>query len=542
MAATNTMFGYNLGVTGRWVRVGLKPTQRWQNGSVEGEEGDELFAKADLPTDEGLRSVKSKVGGNFPTPHEAEGTNEENVEYACALLAEWFRRIKTRDEVTANVAFVSSFAHEMLSMRDSYVAEAMRSVDSREHPKGTFARDLLTFMLTAKKVHTLLEANAGKIGLPSDTKRMVVVDFMGEDSPSKIFRKALSDGTEASLSVYSPARCKRMIKDWKRIGKREPLTWGKGQNMVAQAKRLRMVIDDQFGDRLDSDVIAMHKCSTLAAKHGFPFVSTFGLDLHASLSMISAPSDPPRHLPYRFNNARKFTFLPSGTETEDRVEASLAELGLDDQEGDGSNPKEEEERRLLLCAQVLEEWWRRVRVREDVFAQPDFAARSARGILRAEPLEFMEAAFEALVMNASHGATKVQKGTFSRDYPEFLLLARKTHALLESGSESLAGRLGEGKGKKLLLLDYRGGECPRSILDREAKHGDPQVFTIESIDAQLADPRYSGTRVQLNLLKLNMLKAFSHHPEGAVLVMHLDNELSARHAFPFDATLQLKTM
>ena len=154
----------------------------------------------------------------------------------------------------------------------------------------------------------------------------------------------------------------------------------------------------------------------------------------------------------------------------------------------------------------------------------------------------MEAAFEALVMNASHGATKVQKGTFSRDYPEFLLLARKTHALLESGSESLAGRLGEGKGKKLLLLDYRGGECPRSILDREAKHGDPQVFTIESIDAQLADPRYSGTRVQLNLLKLNMLKAFSHHPEGAVLVMHLDNELSARHAFPFDATLQLKTM
>ena len=142
MAATNTMFGYNLGVTGRWVRVGLKPTQRWQNGSVEGEEGDELFAKADLPTDEGLRSVKSKVGGNFPTPHEAEGTNEENVEYACALLAEWFRRIKTRDEVTANVAFVSSFAHEMLSMRDSYVAEAMRSVDSREHPKelsrGTF--------------------------------------------------------------------------------------------------------------------------------------------------------------------------------------------------------------------------------------------------------------------------------------------------------------------------------------------------------------------------------------------------------------------
>ncbi|QDZ18817.1 hypothetical protein A3770_02p13350 [Chloropicon primus] len=540
--ADSTMFGYNLGIP----RLGMP---------LEAVSGVEEKEKAPLvPAEKGVEdegsegtprtsedyedNIPTKIGGHFPTSREANATHKENFEFACGVLKDWFSTIRTPKDMARNVSLVTRCSVQMLCMHDNYLAEAIHAVCNNGGPmyrKGCFARDMLSFMLTVKKVHPMLENFflSERLELPDDSKRMVVVDFLGDDNPTKIFKKAVTEGTTSSFSVYSLKKCNQQIKEWKKMGKREPLTWGKGQNLVAQAKRLKQVIENQFRYRADCEVLVMLKCSTMSSEYGFPFVSTFDLEMAMGLKRLNVEG-PPSFLPFRFNMLRRFNFVKSVVGPDSyRDPTESLELDLS-----------HEDKQLRFATDLLEEWFRRIRIQDDVFDYPPVASRLVNEVLTLGEHQYLAKAFEELMKKSEKKAMKFRKGSFSRDYMNFLLMAKEVQRLCDENWEVLRKKIPEGT-KRLVVLDYKCEDNPDEVFQKEICKAKTNAkpffcFSPEIINNLLGDPMFVGKRVECNLLKLGILTSFKDCDDGAVLIMHQDNILSVRHAFPFDATLPLQ--
>ena len=123
--------------------------------------------------------------------------------------------------------------------------------------------------MLVRTVHTDMEVDGeeGKIRVPQEMKRLLILDYFGDDDPSKIWGED-AEANQRRLQCYSQKRVKAAIKDKKLLPAEKDVF-----------KRVDLYIKQKFAPGMYPPhyVLISHTDSVLSARHGFPFDCTLML-------------------------------------------------------------------------------------------------------------------------------------------------------------------------------------------------------------------------------------------------------------------------